>query len=127
MPFELENNLDNIVQIKVIGVGGGGGNALDRMVTSGVKCVEFVSVNTDKQALQRSKAGTKIQIGEKITSGKGAGSKPEIGQKSAEESREEIAQAIKEQIWSLLQPEWVEEPEQVLHRLLLKLQEKWAF
>lgn len=95
MPFELENNLDNIVQIKVIGVGGGGGNALDRMVTSGVKCVEFVSVNTDKQALQRSKAGTKIQIGEKITNGKGAGSKPEIGQKSAEESREEIAQAIK--------------------------------
>lgn len=95
MPFELENNLDNIVQIKVIGVGGGGGNALDRMVASGLKCVDFVTVNTDKQALQRSKAGTKIQIGEKITNGKGAGSKPEIGQKSAEESREEIAQAIK--------------------------------
>lgn len=95
MPFELENDFDNIVQIKVIGVGGGGGNALDRMVMAGVKCVEFVSVNTDKQALQRSKATQKIQIGDKITHGKGAGSKPEIGQKAAEENREEIAQAIK--------------------------------
>ncbi len=95
MPFDLENDFDNIVKIKVIGVGGGGGNALDRMVSSGVKCVEFVSVNTDKQALQRSKATQKIQIGDKITHGKGAGSKPEIGQKAAEENREEIAQAIK--------------------------------
>ncbi len=95
MPFELENDFDNIVQIKVIGVGGGGGNALDRMVMAGVKCVEFVSVNTDKQALQRSKATQKIQIGEKITHGKGAGSKPEIGQKAADENREEIANAIR--------------------------------
>ena len=95
MSFELENDFDNIVQIKVIGVGGGGGNALDRMVTSGVKCVEFISVNTDRQALLRSKATQKIQIGEKITHGKGAGSKPEIGQKSADESREDIAAAIK--------------------------------
>ncbi len=95
MPFELDNDFENIVQIKVIGVGGGGGNALDRMVTSGVKCVEFVSVNTDKQALIRSKATQKIQIGEKITHGKGAGSKPEIGQKAADESREAIAAAMK--------------------------------
>ncbi len=95
MPFELENDFDNIVQIKVIGVGGGGGNALDRMVVAGVKCVEFISINTDKQALQRSKATQKLQIGDKITHGKGAGSKPEIGQKAAEENREEIAQALK--------------------------------
>lgn len=95
MSFELENSFDNIVQIKVIGVGGGGGNALDRMVTAGVRCVEFVSVNTDNQALQRSKATLRIQIGEKITHGKGAGSKPEIGQKAAEENREEISQALK--------------------------------
>lgn len=95
MSFELENDFDNIVQIKVIGVGGGGGNALDRMVEAGVKCVEFVSVNTDRQALLRSKATQKIQIGEKITHGKGAGSKPEIGQKAAEESREDIAAALK--------------------------------
>ena len=91
MPFELDNDFENIVQIKVIGVGGGGGNAIDRMVTSGVKCVEFISVNTDRQALIRSQASQKIQIGEKITHGKGAGSKPDIGQKAADESREAIA------------------------------------
>ena len=95
MPFEIDNDFDNIVQIKVIGVGGGGGNAVDRMVTSGVQGVEFISVNTDKQALYRSKATQKIQIGEKVTHGKGAGSKPEIGQKAADESREAIAAAIR--------------------------------
>lgn len=95
MPFELENDFDNIVQIKVIGVGGGGGNAIDRMVSMGVKCVEFISINTDKQALNRSQASQKIQIGEKITNGKGAGSKPEIGSKSADESRDAIAAAMK--------------------------------
>ncbi len=94
MAFELGNDFDSIVKIKVIGVGGGGGNALDRMVSAGVKCVDFVSINTDHQALQRSKASQKIQIGEKITHGKGAGSKPEIGQKAAEENREEIAEAL---------------------------------
>ncbi len=95
MPFEIDNDFDNIVQIKVIGVGGGGGNAIDRMVTMGVKGVEFISVNTDKQALYRSKATQKIQIGEKVTHGKGAGSKPEMGQKAADESREAIAAAIR--------------------------------
>lgn len=95
MPFELDNNFDSIVQIKVIGVGGGGGNAIDRMVDMGVKCVEFISINTDQQALYRSKASQKIQIGEKITHGKGAGSKPEIGSKSADESREAISAAIR--------------------------------
>lgn len=95
MAFRIENDFDTIVQIKVIGVGGGGGNALDRMVDAGVKCVDFVSVNTDRQALLRSKATQKIQIGEKITQGKGAGSRPEIGQKAAEENREEISQALK--------------------------------
>ena len=95
MPFELDNDFENIVQIKVIGVGGGGGNAVDRMVSSGVQCVEFISINTDRQALIRSQATQKIQIGEKITHGKGAGSKPEIGQKAADESREAIAAAIR--------------------------------
>ncbi len=95
MAIEIENDFDNIVQIKVIGVGGGGGNAIDRMVTMGVKGVEFISVNTDKQALYRSKATQKIQIGEKVTHGKGAGSKPEMGQKAADESREAIAAAIR--------------------------------
>ena len=95
MGFEFDNNSDQLVQIKVIGVGGGGGNAVNRMVDSGVKCVDFICVNTDRQALLRSKANQKIQIGEKITHGKGAGSKPEIGQRSAEESRDEIISALK--------------------------------
>ncbi|BED93106.1 MAG: cell division protein FtsZ [Candidatus Paraimprobicoccus trichonymphae] len=86
---------EETVKIKVIGVGGGGGNAINRMVNFGVKSVEFICVNTDKQALMRSKANNKIQIGEKITRGKGAGSKPEIGQRAAEESRDEIISAIK--------------------------------
>ena len=73
MPFELDNDFENIVQIKVIGVGGGGGNAIDRMVTSGVNASEFISVNTDRQALiSFSGVSQKIQIGEKITHGKGA-------------------------------------------------------
>jgi len=95
MGFEFDNTDEDIVKIKVIGVGGGGGNAVNRMIESGVKCVEFVCINTDRQALLRSKADYKIQIGEKITKGKGAGSKPEIGQRAAEESREEIIAALK--------------------------------
>ena len=95
MPFEIDNQIDDDVIIKVIGVGGGGGNAVDRMVVSGVQGVEFITINTDKQALNRSRATQKIQIGEKITRGKGAGSKPEVGEKAAEESREAIAAAIR--------------------------------
>ncbi len=95
MGFEFDNNDEEIVQIKVIGVGGGGGNAVNRMIDSGVKCVEFICINTDRQALMRSRATNKIQIGEKITRGKGAGSKPEIGQRAAEESRDEIVSALK--------------------------------
>ncbi len=93
MPYEFENEIDNIVRIKVVGVGGGGGNAIDRMVEY-VSGVEFISINTDNQALNRSKATQKIQIGEKITHGKGAGSKPEIGSKAAEESRDQIAELL---------------------------------
>ncbi len=89
-----ENELQG-AQIKVIGVGGGGNNAVDRMIEKGLNGVEFITVNTDHQALARSGAPTKIQIGEKITRGLGAGANPEIGTKSAEESREEIIQAIK--------------------------------
>jgi cell division protein FtsZ len=89
-----ENQLQG-AQIKVIGVGGGGNNAVDRMIEKGLGGVELITVNTDHQALARSGAPTKIQIGEKITRGLGAGANPEIGTKSAEESREEIIQAIK--------------------------------
>lgn len=94
MGFEFEQGLDNVVKIKVIGVGGGGGNAVNRMVESGVKGVEFVSINTDLQALNFSQADTKIQIGEKLTKGQGAGANPEIGRKAAEESKEQISSAL---------------------------------
>lgn len=94
MGFEFEQGLDNVVNIKVIGVGGGGGNAVNRMVENGVQGVEFVSINTDMQALNYSQASTKIQIGEKLTKGQGAGANPEIGRKAAEESKDQIAAAL---------------------------------
>ena len=84
MGFQMESGFDNVVNIKVIGVGGGGGNAVNRMVQSGVQGVEFVAINTDKQALARSEAAVTIQVGEKLTKGQGAGSNPETGRKAAE-------------------------------------------
>lgn len=95
MAFILDEELQNITNIKVVGVGGGGGNAVNRMVQSGLRGVEFISMNTDQQALFTSKATQKVQLGAKLTRGRGAGADPEIGQRSAEESREEIAQALK--------------------------------
>ena len=92
--MELDNDINNYASIIVVGVGGAGNNAVNRMIDSGLRGVKFVAVNTDKQALMRSNAETKIQIGEKLTKGLGAGSKPEIGKKSAEESQEEIKKVI---------------------------------
>ncbi len=94
MGFEFETGSENVVTIKVIGVGGGGNNAVNRMLSSGLRGVEYVSVNTDKQALMHSPCSHKLQIGEKLTKGFGAGSKPEIGKKAAEESRNEIAKVL---------------------------------
>ena len=90
-----ERMLDGTATIKVIGVGGAGNNAVNRMVDAGIKGVEFIAVNTDRQALQLSKAGTKIQIGEKITRGLGAGANPDTGAQSAEESKSEITEALR--------------------------------
>ena len=87
--------MDGTATIKVIGVGGAGNNAVNRMVEAGIKNVEFVAINTDRQSLGLSKANTKIQIGEKSTRGLGAGANPTIGQQAAEESKAEIAEAIK--------------------------------
>lgn len=95
MGYELAQEYSNVVQIKVIGVGGGGGNAVNRMVDAGVKGVEFIAINTDSMALYHSKADQKIQIGEKATQGKGAGANPDVGAKAAEESRDLIVDAIK--------------------------------
>ncbi len=94
MAFELVTAPDNVVKIKVIGVGGGGNNVVNRMVRAGVTGVDFIGINTDKQALNISSAAYKIQIGEKLTHGQGAGSDPEVGRKSAEESRSQITKAL---------------------------------
>ena len=94
MAFGLDTGAESVVDIKVIGVGGGGSNVVNRMVESGVKGVEFIAVNTDKQALAISSANHKIQIGEKLTEGQGAGSNPEVGRQSAEESRTQISKAL---------------------------------
>lgn len=93
--FSIDMEYDNCVSIKVLGVGGGGGNAVNRMIQSGMQGVDFVSVNTDHQALMFSQAAQKIQIGEKLTKGRGAGGDPEKGQRAAEESRDEVAAALK--------------------------------
>ena len=95
MAIELDNEFESAVQIKVIGVGGGGGNAVNRMVDSGVLGAEFIAINTDKQILTHSRATHKIQIGEKATRGQGAGGRPEVGAKAAEESKDLIADALK--------------------------------
>ena len=94
MAFGMDMGPESVVNIKVIGVGGGGNNVVNRMVHTGTKGVDFIAVNTDKQALTMSAATYKIQIGEKLTQGQGAGSDPEVGRKSAEESRTQIAKAL---------------------------------
>ena len=96
MPFGLDFESSQPAQLKVVGVGGAGNNAVNRMIQYGLKGVEFISVNTDKQALYHSRAGQKVQIGEKATKGLGAGADPEMGRKAAEESREAITEAIKD-------------------------------
>ncbi len=95
MAFEtVTTEFEESTQIKVIGVGGGGGNAINRMVTSGIQGVEFVAINTDRQALESSKATNKIPIGDKVTGGRGAGARPEMGLKAAEESRDIIIDTL---------------------------------
>ncbi len=93
--LEFDLDLEQLAQIKVIGCGGGGSNAVNRMIAGGVKGVEFITVNTDAQALQLSNADIKLQIGEKLTRGLGAGANPEVGKKAAEESREMIENALR--------------------------------
>jgi len=96
MGFGLDTGPDNVVNIKVIGVGGGGNNVVNRMVKSGTKGVDFIAVNTDKQSLAVSSATYKIQIGEKLTGGQGAGSDPDVGRKSAEESRNAVSKVLED-------------------------------
>ncbi len=99
MDFNNDDNnitmMDGTATIKVIGVGGAGNNAVNRMIDAGIKGVDFIAVNTDRQALQTSKASTKIQIGEKITRGLGAGANPDVGAQSAEENKAEVAEVLR--------------------------------
>jgi len=92
--LQFEVNSETNAQIKVIGIGGGGGNAVNRMIEAGLKGVSFITVNTDKQALTKAQSETKIQIGEKLTRGLGAGANPEIGQRAAEENLEDISKYL---------------------------------
>ena len=94
--FELDDiGLDQFAKIKVVGVGGGGSNAVNRMISLGLEGVEFIAVNTDAQALLHAMAPKRMQIGEKLTRGLGAGARPEIGEKAAQESREDILEALR--------------------------------
>src|SRR3989449_1909532 len=94
MIFELEETVTQNARMKVVGIGGGGGNALNRMVDEGLNGVEFVSVNTDAQALMNNKADVKVQIGKKLTRGLGAGARPEIGRQAIEENRDEVQHVL---------------------------------
>ena len=94
MAFGLDMGPESVVNIKVIGVGGGGNNVINRMVRTETKGVEFIAINTDKQVLEKSSATIKLQIGEKLTNGQGAGANPEVGRQSAEESRRQIAEVL---------------------------------
>lgn len=93
--FDIDIETEKVAKIKVVGVGGGGNNAVNRMIEAGVRCVDFIAVNTDAQVLKESKADIKMQIGEKLTRGLGAGANPEIGEKAAQESKDEIESMLK--------------------------------
>ncbi|MBP1556141.1 MAG: cell division protein FtsZ, partial [Oscillospiraceae bacterium] len=95
MNFRLDDETQYTTNIKVVGVGGGGGNAVNRMSDAGIQGVELIAMNTDSQILKYSKATYKLQIGDKLTHGLGAGGDPEKGKRAADESREEIAAALK--------------------------------
>ena len=94
--FEFEDSPTQSASMKVVGVGGGGGNAVNRMIDESLSGVEFISVNTDAQALLNSKSNVKIQIGKKLTRGLGAGARPEIGRQAIDENRDEVSRVLSE-------------------------------
>ena len=127
MAFILDEEMQNVTNIKVVGVGGGGGNAVNRMVTAGLQGVEFVAMNTDQQALNHSGATMKVQLGAKLTKGRGAGADPEIGQRAAEESKDDIANALRVRRWCLSPPVWAAAPARALLRWWPRWHTNWAF
>jgi cell division protein FtsZ len=110
--WEIVEESTGNASIKVVGVGGGGGNAVQHMVDVGIEGANFISVNTDKQALDKNGAGTKLVLGMEITDGLGAGADPQVGREAALEDRDKL----KEQIWFLLLQEWEVEPARALRR-----------
>ena len=126
MGFEFEQGLDNVVNIKVIGVGGGGGNAVNRMVESGVQGVEFISINTDMQALNFSQAGTKIQIGEKLTKGQGAGANPRSAARLRRRARSRSPRRWPTPIWCSSPQAWAAAPAQARRRSWRRSPVKWV-
>ena len=94
MIFEFEENASQAARMKVVGIGGGGGNAVNRMIEERLESVEFISINTDAQALLASKSDVKIQIGKKLTRGLGAGARPDIGRQAIEENRDEVGRVL---------------------------------
>lgn len=114
--LEFEQGFNHLATLKVIGVGGGGNNAVNRMIDHGMNNVEFIAINTDGQALNLSKAESKIQIGEKLTRGLGAGANPEIGKKLLKNHANKLKMLFKALIWYLLLLVWVAVLVQVLHQ-----------
>lgn len=125
--LQFETNMEKAAVIKVIGVGGGGCNAVNRMVEAELKGVDFIAVNTDRQALNRCLAQTKIQIGKKLTRGLGAGANPEVGQKAAEETLDEITAQLDGADMVFITAAWAAEPERELHRSLPRLRRIWEY
>ena len=124
--FEIVDSAPQNAVIKVIGVGGGGGNAVQHMVSNDVKGVDFIAVNTDAQALDGLGAERTLQIGSSITKGLGAGANPETGRAAAIEDRERLADFSAARIWSLLLRAWVEAPAPEQHPWLRRLPRNWA-
>ena len=125
--FEIMDTHSDDAVIKVIGVGGGGGNAVEHMVKHNIEGVEFIVTNTDAQALRKSGAGSTIQLGRDVTKGLGAGANPDVGRAAAEEDRENIRAAIKGSDMILSLPVWAVVQVQVLHQLSLKSLAKKVF
>ena len=123
MLFEFDSLSEQKAKLKVVGVGGAGGNAVTRMITSGMQGVDFIAINTDAQDLDNNPSEQKIQVGKNLTKGLGAGANSSVGREAVEADREAIKALWKVQIWFLSQVEWEVEPEPVLHPLLLKFQE----
>ena len=124
--LQFETSMEKSAVIKVIGVGGGGCNAVNRMVQSELKGIEFIAANTDRQALNNCLAETKIQIGEKLTRGLGAGANPEVGQKAAEESLDEITALWMAPTWYSSPQAWAEAPEPEPRRSSRRLRRIWV-